>query len=130
MGDKEPTIRSRELGLALRRAVEAAGFDSRQLARKMGFSPSKVSNIFRATRGVDENDIAGILALCGIRGPARDSLLQLARESHEPGWWLEYEHLPQQVVPADEIDDPRRHQNATPADHRPVSRTEVELPPR
>lgn len=87
MGDKPTTVRMRELGLALRRAMRATGMDNKVLARQLGCSPSKVSNMFNGRRGVSELDVAAILALCGIRGPARDNLLKLTRESHEPSWW-------------------------------------------
>jgi hypothetical protein len=99
MGDKPTTVRMRELGLALRRAVQATGMDNKALARHLGFSTSKVSNLFNGRRGASEIDVAAILAVCGIRGPARDRLLKLARESHEPGWWQDYDdRLPPELT--------------------------------
>jgi uncharacterized protein DUF5753/helix-turn-helix protein len=91
MGDKATTVRMRELGLALRRAVRATGMNNNTLAFKLGWSGSKVSNMFSGRRGASEVDVAAVLALCGIRGPARDNLLKLARDSQEPGWWQDYD---------------------------------------
>jgi transcriptional regulator with XRE-family HTH domain len=86
-----PTVRARELGLALRRAVQATGMGGKQLARQLGFSETKISNIYNGKRHPSEVDVSAILALCGIKGPARDNLLKLTREAHEPGWWQEYD---------------------------------------
>lgn len=106
MGDKATTVRMRELGLALRRAVRANGMENKALARQMGWSPSKVSNLFRGARGASEVDVAAILAICGIRGPARDSLLKLTRESHEPGWWQDFDdRLPAELTTLIDYED-------------------------
>ncbi|RZS34481.1 helix-turn-helix protein [Herbihabitans rhizosphaerae] len=90
MGDRESTVRMRELGLALRRALERAGLESKAVARELGWSPSKVSHVLRATRGVSERDVASILAMARIRGDERERLLELARRAHEPGWLQEF----------------------------------------
>ena len=37
MKDREPTVRSRELGEGLRRAMEYAGFNGTQVAQQLGF---------------------------------------------------------------------------------------------
>lgn len=106
MGDKATTVRMRELGLALRRAVRANGMENKALAHKLGWSASKVSNLFAGRRGASEVDVAAILALCGIRGPARDSLLKLAREAHDPGWWQDYDdRLPPEITTLIDYED-------------------------
>src|SRR5262245_28018045 len=91
MRHPRPTVRARELGLALRRAAEAADMDGKKLARWLGFSESKISKIFSGTRHTTDIDVACILAVSGITGPARDNLIKLATEAHEPGWWQDYD---------------------------------------
>lgn len=90
MGEKESTVRARELGAALRKALTAAGVENKEVAHKLGWSASKVSNLIGARRGASEADVASLLAICGIGGAERERLLRLTRESHEPGWWQEY----------------------------------------
>jgi transcriptional regulator with XRE-family HTH domain len=90
MADKESTVRARELGAALRKALRAAGLENKEVARKLGWSPSKVSNMLAARRGVTEADVASVLAICGIGGAERERLLRLAREAHEPSWLQEH----------------------------------------
>lgn len=98
MRQQAPTVRARELGLALRRAVEAAGMRGNELARRLDFSPTKISNLYAGRRTASEVDVSAILALCGIIGPARDHLLKLTREAHEFGWWQDYdERLPAEL---------------------------------
>lgn len=80
----------RELGLALRKAMRAAGLENKDVARRLGCSPSKVSYMLSGRRGVSEADVASILAICDVRGAERDRLLRLTREAHESGWWQEY----------------------------------------
>jgi transcriptional regulator with XRE-family HTH domain len=90
MGEKESTVRARELGAALRKAMQAAGLENRLVARKLGWSESKISNILTARRGASETDIASLLGIFGVGGAERERLLRLTRESHQSGWWQEY----------------------------------------
>lgn len=89
MGEKDSTVRMRELGLALRKAMLAADLDNKAMAHKLRCSQSKISNMLGARRGVSEADVATFLAHCGVVGAERDRLLRLAREAHEPSWWRE-----------------------------------------
>lgn len=98
MGDKECTVRARELGSALRRAVQASGLSNMDLARRLGWSPSKVTYLFQGKRGYIETDVAQVLAVCRVIGPERDRLLRLARDSHEPTWWNEHNNDPGRTV--------------------------------
>jgi transcriptional regulator with XRE-family HTH domain len=91
MSNPRPTVRARELGLALRRAAEAAGMTNRKLAKLLGWSDSRVSRIYTGTRGISVPDLVAVLAVCGIKGPAKQNLIQLAAHAHEPGWWQDYD---------------------------------------
>lgn len=99
MGEKESTVRARELGAALRKAMQAAGLENRLVARKLGWSESKISNIFTARRGSSETDIASLLGILGVGGAERERLLRLTRESNQLGWWQEYgDRLPAKLL--------------------------------
>lgn len=99
MRDLEPTIRSRELGIALQRAAEAKGLRGTQVARKLGWSQSKMSRLYSGKRGSSNvEDISAVLAICGIHSPKRDELLDMARRAFEKGWWQEYgDRLPPEL---------------------------------
>ncbi|HCT78759.1 MAG TPA: XRE family transcriptional regulator, partial [Micromonosporaceae bacterium] len=72
--------------------------ENKEVARKLGWSPSKVSNMIGARRGASEADVASLLAMCGVGGTERDRLLRLTRESHQPGWWQQYgDRLPAEL---------------------------------
>lgn len=92
MRDHEPTVRSRELGRALARAATAKGFNGRMLASTLTWSESRVSRLLSGKRGTTIVDIAAFLAICGITGPKRDELLELAQNAYEPGWWQQYDN--------------------------------------
>jgi transcriptional regulator with XRE-family HTH domain len=99
MGDHEPTIRSRELGEGLRRAMERAGLNGAQAAHQLGLSPSWISRLLSGKRNVTPVQVAGFLALCRVTGTERDRLLALCDEQHIPGWFQQHgSRLPQQLV--------------------------------
>jgi len=99
MSDRIPTMRSRELGEALRRALREVGLNGSQAADQLGWTPGWVSRLLSGKRSATELHVAAFLALCRVTGAERDRLLALAREQHVPGWWQQYgSRLPQQVV--------------------------------
>jgi hypothetical protein len=85
MGDREPTIRSRELGEGLRQAMEGAGLNGRQAAYLLGWSESWVSRLLSGKRGGNALDIAAFLGACRVKSPERDRLLALCQEQNTPG---------------------------------------------
>ncbi|HEY3895302.1 MAG TPA: helix-turn-helix transcriptional regulator, partial [Pseudonocardiaceae bacterium] len=52
MDDREPTIRSRELGEGLRRAMHNAGLSGKDVAKLLDLSPSWVSRLISGKRNV------------------------------------------------------------------------------
>lgn len=111
MNEREPTVRSRELGLALFRATAAQGLKRIELAERLGWSHTKISRIFNGKRGVMPEDVAAILAICGVTGPKRDELLTLTRNAHDPH-------------PARRSDSlGRRREVRCPRPHAPMSRS-------
>jgi hypothetical protein len=98
MDDDEPTVRSRELGLAVHHAMRAAGLNQTDLARKLKWVPSRVSRMLSGKRRVSPVDMSAVLAVLDITGPKRHELLRLAAEAAQPGWWQEYgDRLPTEL---------------------------------
>ena len=99
MRDLEPTIRSRELGDGLRRAIEQAGLNGEHAAHVLGWSPSRVSRLLSGKRSPTEVDVAAILGMCRVKGKERDRLLALCQEQNTPGWLQQHgSRLPKQLV--------------------------------
>jgi transcriptional regulator with XRE-family HTH domain len=86
-----PTVRRRRLSNALRQFREAAGLDSKEVARRLGWQPSKVTRIERDEwRRPTINDVMDLLDVCGVTDEARrQAMITLARESRRRGWWEE-----------------------------------------
>jgi transcriptional regulator with XRE-family HTH domain len=98
MHDREPTIRSRELGDGLRKAMEYAGFSASGMARELDWSPSRVSRILSGKRGGSGFDVAAFLAVCGVKGRERARLMALIVDHERPGWHQQHgSTLPKQV---------------------------------
>ena len=97
MRDREPTIRSQELGEGLRRAMERAGLNGKQAAHVLGWSPSWVSRLLSGKHGGSEVDIAAFLGVCRVKAPERDRLLALCQELNTPGW-PQHEVVPSQAL--------------------------------
>jgi transcriptional regulator with XRE-family HTH domain len=98
MRDREPTIRSRELGEGLRRAMEGAGLDQKGAAAKLGWSQSRVSRLLSGKRGGTEVDVSAFLAVVQVTGAERERLLRLCREQNTPGWLQQHgSRLPRQL---------------------------------
>ncbi|MGH3772799.1 MAG: helix-turn-helix domain-containing protein [Pseudonocardiaceae bacterium] len=98
MPHREPTIRSRELGEGLRKAMESAGLSGKETAKMLGVSPSMVSMLLTGKRGITEVDVAAFLGVCRATGPERERLLALCREQDTPGWFQQHgSRMPKQL---------------------------------
>lgn len=98
MRDREPTIRSRELGEGLRQSMERAGLTGRQVAKRLGWSDSRVSRLLTGKRGATEADVASFLGVCGVVGEERAYLLKLTRELSVRTWFQQFgPNLPIQI---------------------------------
>ncbi|MGH3537808.1 MAG: helix-turn-helix domain-containing protein [Pseudonocardiaceae bacterium] len=99
MQDREPTIRSRELGEGLRRAMQNAGLTGKDVARLLDLSPSWVSRLISGKRNVTAVQASAFLAVCRAPSAERDRLLELCDEQHTPGWFQQHgSRLPLQLV--------------------------------
>ncbi len=99
MEDREPTVRSRELGEGLRRAMQNAGLAGKDVARLLDLSPSWVSRLISGKRNVSAVQVSAFLAVCRAPSAERDRLLALCDEQHTPGWFQQHgSRLPLQLV--------------------------------
>lgn len=106
MYDHEPTVRSRELGLALLRAIGTAGLNQSDLAGLLAWSPSKVSRLVSGKRCASPEDVSAVLAVGGIVGPKRLELLEMARHATERGWWQDFgDRLPVELQTLSDHED-------------------------
>lgn len=86
-----PTARGRRLRHELRRLREEAGLTHSEVARRLEWSPSKVSRIETGQSRVQTGDVRDLLEIYGVTDQATcESLVQLAREARRRGWWTRY----------------------------------------
>jgi transcriptional regulator with XRE-family HTH domain len=99
MEDREPTVRSRELGDGLRRAMQDAGLTGKQVAKLLDLSPSWVSRLISGKRNVSAVQASAFLAVCRTPAAERERLLELCDEQHTQGWFQQHgSRLPLQLV--------------------------------
>jgi transcriptional regulator with XRE-family HTH domain len=89
-GTHSPTVRRRRLALELRRLREAAKLTCEDVAARLECSASKISRIETGRVSVSPRDVRDLLRIYGVPDDQHDSLIQLARESRQKGWWHAY----------------------------------------
>src|SRR5215472_1508331 len=89
-GTLSPTVRRRRLAFELRRLREAAKLTCEDVAARLECSASKISRIETARVTVSPRDVRDLLRIYAVPDDQRDSLIQLARESRQKGWWQAY----------------------------------------
>lgn len=93
MATVSPTVRQRELGIRLRELRKAKGLTVEDVAGRLLCSATKIS---RAETGARRPTLRDVRDLCGIYEVDEEisaELMELARQSREPGWWTEYDDL-------------------------------------
>jgi transcriptional regulator with XRE-family HTH domain len=85
-----PTVRRRRLALELRRHREAARLTCEEVAEHLECSASKISRVETGRVSVSPRDVRDMLDLYGVPEDQRESLVQLARDSRQKGWWHAY----------------------------------------
>jgi transcriptional regulator with XRE-family HTH domain len=90
-----PTPRSRRLGRELKRLREAAGQNLEAAAKQLHCSTSRVSRIESGEIKPRPGDVMEMLVAYGhpIEGEPGQSLLTLARDLRESGWWQRMDTL-------------------------------------
>jgi transcriptional regulator with XRE-family HTH domain len=87
---QSPTVRRRRLASELRRLREAAKLTCEDVAERLECSASKISRIETGRVAVSPRDVRDLLLIYGVPDDQQDSLLQLARDSRQKGWWHAY----------------------------------------
>lgn len=85
-----PTARRRRLGAELRRLRDVSGYTIEFVAERLECSASKISRIETGQIGASPRDVRDILTIYGVPQPEVESLIQVAREARQKGWWQQY----------------------------------------
>src|ERR1700743_1482799 len=89
-----PTVQRIVLGAQPRRLREAREITTEQAAEAIRGSHSKISRMEHGRVGFKDRDVEDLLTLYGVTDPGdRESLLNLAREAGNPGWWHDFGDL-------------------------------------
>jgi transcriptional regulator with XRE-family HTH domain len=92
-----PTVVRMLVGAQLRKLREERGITREDAGYAIRASHSKISRLELGRTSFKERDVADLLALYGVTDEAeRATLLALAEQANEPGWWQRYS----EVVPA------------------------------
>jgi transcriptional regulator with XRE-family HTH domain len=93
-----PTVRRRRLGQELRRLRELKGMTAEEVADRLLVSQSKISRLENGRRSISQRDVRD---LCGVYEVEDrrivDSLMQMAKESRQQGWWHAFGDIPYSV---------------------------------
>ncbi|GAT65930.1 helix-turn-helix domain-containing protein [Planomonospora sp. ID91781] len=84
---RSPTARHRRLMAELNRLRENSGLSRVEVAERIG---STDTTIWRYETGLTRpkpTDVAALTTVYGVTGQERDSLVQMAREARQRGWW-------------------------------------------
>src|ERR1700716_1732365 len=85
-----PTVRRRRLAIELRRLRAENGIKAADVAKELGYSPGKISQMETARVSISVPDARAMLEMYGVNGDQRDTLVDLARTSRKRGWWQAY----------------------------------------
>lgn len=93
-----PTVRRRRLGQELRRLREEKNMTAEQVAERLLVSQSKISRLENGRRSISQRDVRD---LCGVYEVADqrmiDSLMEMAKDSRQQGWWHAFGDVPYSV---------------------------------
>lgn len=93
-----PTVRRRRLGQELRRLREQKNMTAEQVADRLLVSQSKISRLENGRRSISQRDVRD---LCGVYEVDDErivsSLMQMAKESRQQGWWNAFGDVPYSV---------------------------------
>jgi transcriptional regulator with XRE-family HTH domain len=81
------TVRIQVIGAELRRYRDAAGLTLRQVQEQIGIDKTQLNRMETGDRAQRCDEVAGLLAIYGVKGKERRELLELSQQAHEPGLW-------------------------------------------
>ncbi len=86
-----PTVLRILLGTQLRRLRTEKGISREDAGYEIRASHAKISRLELGQVSFKERDVADLLTLYGVTDPEeRESLVALARQANNPGWWHKY----------------------------------------
>jgi transcriptional regulator with XRE-family HTH domain len=89
-GKVSPEVRRRRLAAELRRLRAESRLRTAEVARSLGWSPSKVSRYELARTGLKLPEVRAMLTFYGVDVRRQKDLLALAEEASERGWWEDF----------------------------------------
>ncbi|MFE9248693.1 helix-turn-helix domain-containing protein [Streptomyces sp. NPDC007088] len=93
-----PTVRRRRLGQELRKLREGRGMTAEEVAERLLVSQSKISRLENGRRSISQRDVRD---LCGVYEVEDmrivDSLMQMAKDSRQQGWWHTFGDIPYSI---------------------------------
>ncbi|MEW2620770.1 helix-turn-helix transcriptional regulator [Streptomyces sp. NPDC048106] len=93
-----PTVRRRRLGQELRKLREQKNMTAEEVADRLLVSQSKISRLENGRRSISQRDVRD---LCGVYEVEDqrvvDSLMEMARDSRQQGWWHTFGDIPYSV---------------------------------
>ena len=93
-GNVNPTVRRRRLGQELRKLREDRGMTAEEVADRLLVSQSKISRLENGRRSISQRDVRDLCGVYEVRDRKLvDSLMQMARESRQQGWWHAFAEL-------------------------------------
>lgn len=90
MADGTPTVRQRQLGMALRRHREAAGKDQDEAAEYVKLTASALSRYETGKRRVKPTTVERLLEFYAVGSPHTEALMKMAQEADQRDWWASY----------------------------------------
>ncbi|MDB1087122.1 helix-turn-helix transcriptional regulator [Streptomyces sp. ACA25] len=93
-GNVNPTVRRRRLGQELRRLREDRGMTAEEVADRLLVSQSKISRLENGRRSISPRDVRDLCEVYDVDDKKLvESLMQMARESRQQGWWHAFAEL-------------------------------------
>ncbi|MEU5363346.1 helix-turn-helix transcriptional regulator [Streptomyces sp. NPDC005925] len=93
-----PTVRRRRLGQELRKLREIKGMTAEEVAERLLVSQSKISRLENGRRSISQRDVRDLCGVYEVEDQRLvDSLMQMAKDSRQQGWWHAFGDIPYSV---------------------------------
>ncbi|MGW4224779.1 helix-turn-helix domain-containing protein [Streptomyces bauhiniae] len=93
-----PTVRRRRLGQELRKLRELKGMTAEEVADRLLVSQSKISRLENGRRSISQRDVRDLCGVYEVEDQKMvDSLMEMARDSRQQGWWHTFGDIPYSV---------------------------------
>lgn len=85
-----PVVLRRRVAMELRRIRDERELFGDEVAKKLGWSESKISRIETSRTGISAKDLERLLKVYEVIGEERQRLIDLGKASRQRGWWRKY----------------------------------------